>query len=639
MKRLVCSCLWLAIVNLCAAQSPLPEFGEITTAEQSLTECSFDKEADAMIIFDEASADNNDQHNLIVNRRIRLKILKPKGNQHGDISIRYYHKDDLEYINGIEAYTCNYHNNLPDIKKVPPSAIYRQKINDRLSVVRIPMPDVQPGSIIEYKYTTTKKYYSWLDDWYFQSELPTLHSRFSLVVMPNYAFSYRVRKSELLPIDIKHEKNSGRIYFGMDSIAGLRDEPYMDAEKDYLQHVEFQLSGYQGTFGGTTKTRTNWEEVIRELMFHQVFGLQLNKHIPVGSEWENTIKSISSPYEKMASIYNFVFKNFNWSGIGGFTSENGVKDTWEKRKGNSGDINLMLINLLMESGLEAYPLLVSTRGHGKVNSEIPFMDQFNRVMAYVVIGDKKYVLDATGPYTPPFMIPFSVINTNALIVHRKKGGIITLTETEKQDRNLVNIMASIDENGNMKGEALIQSYDYARLNRLGAWERDKDRFKEEYYTSYQPGLTVDSLIVKNTDNDSLPFGQRFNFFIPPTASGDYKLINLNLFSGITKNPFISDIRFTNIDYGCLQSYTVVENITLPPSMKLETVPKNIRLIMPDTSIALSRYIQVKDNILNVKYAITTSRSVFTAEDYEYVKNFYKKMAEIMNEQIVLKKEN
>jgi hypothetical protein len=237
------------------------------------------------------------------------------------------------------------------------------------------------------------------------------------------------------------------------------------------------------------------------------------------------------------------------------------------------------------------------------------------------------------------MIPFPVINTNALIVHRKKGGIITLTETEKQDRNLVNIMASIDENGNMKGEALIQSYDYARLNRLRAWGRDKDRFKEEYYTSYQPGLTVDSLVMTNTANDSLPFGQRFNFFIPPTTSGDYKLINLNLFSGITKNPFISDIRFTNIDYGCLQSYTVVENITLPPSMKLETLPKNIRLIMPDTSIALSRYIQVKDNILNVKYAITTSRSVFTAEDYEYVKNFYKKMAEIMNEQIVLKKEN
>ncbi len=75
------------------------------------------------------------------------------------------------------------------------------------------MPDVQAGSIIEYKYTTTAKSYAYLDDWYFQRELPTLHSRFSLVVMPNYEFSYRVIKSDQLPISIKQEKNSGRIYF------------------------------------------------------------------------------------------------------------------------------------------------------------------------------------------------------------------------------------------------------------------------------------------------------------------------------------------------------------------------------------------------------------------------------------------
>jgi hypothetical protein len=47
--------------------------------------------------------------------------------------------------------------------------------------------------------------------------------------------------------------------------------------------------------------------------------------------------------------------------------------------------------------------------------------------------------------------------------------------------------------------------------------------------------------------------------------------------------------------------------------------------------------ELKDNRLSVKYEIITTRSVFTADDYEYVKNFYKKMAEIMNEQIVLRK--
>lgn len=639
MKSLVCSVLWLAIVNLCAAQKTLPEFGEITASERALAECSFDKEAEAVVIFDEASADYNYQHNLIFTRRTRLKILKPRGNRHGDIAIHYIHKEDAEDISSIEAYTCNYTNSgtVPEIKRVPNASIYRQKVNERVSVVKIAMPDVQAGSIIEYKYVNTAKNYHYLDDWYFQSELPVMHSQFTLSVMPNYEFTYRVHKSEQFPIVIKDEKGTGKIQFVMNNIAGLRDEPFMDAEKDYLQHIEFQLSGYEGTFGGTTRYMTTWDEVTRELMSNPVFGVQLNKNIPVGDEWKLKVQMIPAPFEKMAAIYNFVYKNIQWNFMGGIGAVSGVKETWEKKKGSSSDINLLLINLLKEAGLEVYPLLVSERGHGKVNPEYPFIDQFNKVMAYVLIDGKKYVLDAAGSYTPPFMIPFSVINTKAFVVTRKKGGIVSLTETEKKDKNYVIIYGRINEDGAMTGEAIIQSNEYARLTRMRAWERDKDRFRENYFTSYQAGLKMDSLIIENLENDSLPLNQQFHFAIPPTASGDYKLVNLNLFTGIAKNPFISDIRFTNIDYGCLQSHIVVETIEVPPSLKIENLPKNIRMIMPDTSITLSRLMEFKNNVLMVKYTITTTRSVFTAEEYANVKDFYKKMAEIMNEQIVLRK--
>jgi hypothetical protein len=639
MKRFVCSWLWLAIVNLCAAQTTLPEFEEITATEKTLTQCAFDKEADAVVIFDEASADYDDQYKLIYNRRTRLKILKPKGIKYGDIAISYVHKDDIEYINNIEAYTCNYTHNgtMPDVKKVPSSSIYRQKVNDRMSVVKFAMPDVQPGSIIEYKYTLVAKNYHYLEDWNFQRELPVMHSHFSLAVMPNYEFAYRVHKSEQLPIVIKQEKTAGRIYFEMNNIAGLRDEPYMDAEKDYLQRVEFQLSGYQGTFGGTTHTMTTWAEVTRELMGHSAFGLQLNKNVAVGEEWMTKIKAMSSPFEKMAAIYNYVFKYINWNGFGGIAASSGVKEAWEKKKGSSGDINLLLINLLKEAGLEVYPILVSERGHGKVNPEYPFIDQFNKVMAYVLIDDKKYVLDAAGPYTPPFMMPFPVINTKAFVVNRKKGGIITLTETEKKDRNVINIHARIDDNGAMTGEAIVQSNEYARLIRMRAWEHDREQFREKYFSTYQAGLKMDSVVMLNLENDSMPLEQQFHFSLPPTVSGDYKLINLNLFSGIAKNPFITDIRFTNIDYGCLQSYTLTETIELPASLKVESLPKNIRMIMPDTSITLNRQLHVNNNVLQVKYTISTTRPVFTADEYEYIKDFYKKMAEIMNEQVVLRK--
>ena len=639
MKRCVCSWLLLAMVQLCKAQTTtLPEFGVLTEAEKSLTECPFDKEADAVVILDEASADHNDQHNLINMRRIRLKILKSKGIRYGDVELYYHGKDDAEYISDMEAYTYNDKNGIADIKKVSPSSIYRQKINENIYSIKIAFPEVKVGSIIEYKYTTTSKHYGYLKDWYFQQELPVMHSHFSLVIMPNYEFTYRVHKSEELPIVVKQEKGTGRIYFEMNNIAGLRDEPFMDSEKDYKQHVEFQQSGYQGTFGGTTKFMTTWDEVTRELMSHTSFGLQLNKNLANSDDLLNKVKELSSPYEQMRAIYNFVFKNFTWNGTRGIYTSESVKEAWEKRKGSSAEINLLLINLLKEANLEVSPLLVSERGFGKVDPQFPSAEQFNKVMAYVLIDNKKYVLDAAGVYTPPFIIPFSVINTNAFIVNRKKGGIITLTETEKQNRNLAIIHGQVNETGAMDGEANIQSSEYARLTRLRDWQRDKTRFREKYFTSYQAGLQMDSLQINNLENDSLPLEQKFNFSIPPATSGDYKLINLNLFSSIAKNPFISAIRFTNIDYGSLQRNTIIEYIDLPPTLKVESMPKNIRMIMPDTSIALTRQIEFKDNTLSVNITIQTNRSVFTADEYDYIREFYKKLANIINEPVVLKKE-
>ena len=64
----------------------------------------------------------------------------------------------------------------------------------------------------------------------------------------------------------------------------------------------------------------------------------------------------------------------------------------EKKKGNSGDINLLLVALLRSAGLKAYPILVSERGHGKVDTTSSFLDQFSNVHAYVEIDEKNTFL-------------------------------------------------------------------------------------------------------------------------------------------------------------------------------------------------------------------------------------------------------
>jgi hypothetical protein len=641
MKPLLICWLLLTAGSVSVAQRTVPEFGIITDEEKKLTECEFDKEADAVILFDQASGDHNDDHNLIVNRHIRIKILKKQGIQRADIEIPYYSKDDFEYISDIKAAVYNVApNGALKVQSVPNSSIYRKKVSERTSMVSFAMPDVQVGSILEYRYTITSKSYAGLDDWYFQSDIPTLLSSFSLVILPNYEFAYRINKRDDLPITIKQEKDQGKVLLEMSNVAGLRDEPFMDAPRDYIQRVEFQLSGYASQFGGKSRYMTTWEELTRELMTATWFGVQLNKNLSnAGELLLDKVKLLPTPYEKMMAVYHYVYRNYISNGIKTYASQDGVKETWDKKKGCTADINLILINLLKEAGLDVSPLLVSERGHGKVNANYPFLDQFNNVMAYVAIGDKVYVLDAAGPYTPPFMIPFSVINTNAFIVNRKKGkgSIVALEEKGKMDKNQIVINGSLDENGLVAGNATVYSYDYARIRRMRSFTNDKENFADRNLVNNTPGLKIDSLQLENMDNDSVALVQKFHFAMPATSSGEYQLVNLNLFSGYEKNPFISDNRFTNIDYGCLQYHVLTSMIRLPAGMEPETLPKDIRLIMPDTSMVISRMLRYADGALNARYTVQVKRSVYTADDYPAVKGFFTQMTGILNEQVVLKR--
>lgn len=638
MKPLFC-CFLLLTSYFGIGQSSVPEFGKFTEEEKKLTECAFDKEADAIVLIDQASSDHDEEYRLITNRRIRIKVLKEKGIGHADVTIRYYQGDDFEYISNVEAIVANTEpSGVVNIQKVVPSQIFRQKTNQYWSAVKFAMPGVKVGSIIEYRYTSNKKSYSGLDDWFFQRDIPTRFSSYSLVILPNYEFAYQVHKMEALPVNIQSEKGSGKILFEMSNVAGLRDEPFMDSERDYIQRVEFQLAGYHSRGGAKTKYMTTWAEVTRELNGNASFGRQLNKNLAGTAVLKGIVNMMNDPYAKMVAVYNYVQNNITWNGFTGKFADN-VKSAWEKKKGSNADINLILINLLQEAGLEVFPLLVSERGNGKVDARYPFIDQFNTVMAYVLIGEDRYVLDGASYGTPPFTMPFSVVNTTGFVVDRKKGGIVTLTENKRQNKNLVNITATVDKDGLMSGRGMVFSYDYARINRLKSYHRDKTKFTDEYLVRTVPGLVVDSVELKNIDRDSLPVNQEFRFSLPTGSSGDYRLVTLNLFSGFEKNPFISNNRFTNIDYGCLQHVVLSENIYVADEWQPETLPRDVKLIMPDTSISITRVISFNkaEKMLQARYIIQTNRSVFTADEYQYIKEFYKKMTDILNEQVVLRK--
>lgn len=159
------------------AQKEIPGYGKITKAEMEMKDCDFDKDAEAVVLFDEGNVycDLNVSNDISplrsqFDRHVRIKILTSKGTDQANIHIRYLNISGAEDIRNISAQTANL-DALGNIvfTKVDKDAIYRKKINKRYSEVIFTFPDVKAGSIIEYKYKDDANSMYAVKNWYFQN--------------------------------------------------------------------------------------------------------------------------------------------------------------------------------------------------------------------------------------------------------------------------------------------------------------------------------------------------------------------------------------------------------------------------------------------------------------------------------------
>ena len=343
---------------------------------------------------------------------------------------------------------------------------------------------------------------------------------------------------------------------------------------------------------------------------------------------------------KMKIIHQYVKKNMEWNGNPGIWALDGVKAAWKDKKGTVGEINLILTNLLKDAGLNAKPILVSTHDHGLINTSNAGTGQFNKVLAWVTIGKKIYVLDATDKECPVDLIPPDVIATEGLVISKIETfewGWESLWKDNLQYKNIVLLRGTIDNEGKLTGEASVSSYDYARLARIPTARKSKKEFTEKYFSSNNPGITIDSVTLENLDADSLPLTQKVYFNQQLSSSGDYQYFSVNLFTGLEKNLFVADQRISDVFFGMLQNHSVIGNFTIPDGYQFEELPKNIKMIMPDTSIVITRLAQAEGNRLMLRITLDFKKPFYTATEYEGFREFYKKLFDILNEQFVIRK--
>ncbi|MBP6431961.1 MAG: hypothetical protein KA319_09350, partial [Ferruginibacter sp.] len=503
--------------------------------------------------------------------------------------------------------------------------------------------------VIEYRYTLERETMGHIKDWYFQEAIPIRYSEYDLKIP--LVFKFGIQPSIVDSIEVKEDvteelintnqgvvrTNSLSKKFIMRNLKALPNEPYMGAAKDYQQRLSFQLSQIDYGQGDIKYLRNTWLDVISNLKKDEDFGKQIENDFKASYNFIDELKSKPDNEQKLLTALSYFQKNFTWNNQDGIYSYKGVKETWESKTGSIGDINLLFIKLLKDAGVNISPILFSTRDNGTVNMFFPFIEQFNATFCYMQINGKPYVIDASNKYSNYNIIPEKVNNCNGFIIDEGAGKWFMAKDSITKYKVIVATNGKLDINGVMTGETVVNSIGYSKLNRLKKWHEDKGDFINTYFSSNGQSIQLNDLQVKNIDDFNKPFEQKAKYTYTLGTSGNYKYFTTNFFTDFYQNQFLKDERITDIDFGYLQDYQIYGSYTIPEDYTYEELPKNILFVMPDKSIALSRFTEVNENNVNIRIIIEFKQPYYSVTNYYEFAAFYKKMFEYLNEQIVIKK--
>jgi hypothetical protein len=625
---LVFLCLLTAYTS--AQTKPTQAFGKIDIADMQLKNCDFEKDANAEVLFDKGTVSLTVSNELIFERHIRIKIFNNKAKDEANIRIKFWGGRQIEMLGSLQAETINLNNGNIEFTRVDKKLIYNKIIDKSRSETVFAFPNVQPGSVIEYKYAITSKSVANFPDWYFQNDIPTRYSEFN-TDLPTL-LHYKTLQMITLPLIVNTEQTKA-----MANIPSLREEPFMSSKRDNAERMYYELSGIDGIFQNFSNS---WSILGEEELGFDDFGGQFKRKLAGEDIILAKVKNLKSDDDKIASIFNEVKNTMKWDNNDERYTNDGTVTAWEKKIGNSTEINLILYHLLTKAGIKAYPMLVSTRNNGKVNPAYPSRYQFNKTVAYIPVDSSIcYVLDATNKYANHKIIPADLLNSYGFYIDKdnKKYELIMI-QNKKPLRQTVLIDAEIKADGKMSGTAQLIGNDYDRVKAVERYKIDGEKKYIDYLREDDNNLKISSIKFENIDVDSVSLLQNITFDLDLAGSdGNYIYFNTNKLSSLHNNPFLSEARTTDVALDYLKSYLIKGTYKIPQGFKIDALPKNITLTMPDNSISFRRIIGEQNGAFVAMYTINYKSTLFFKEDYANLHEFYKKMYELLNEQVVLKK--
>src|SRR5215217_4622335 len=309
--------------------------------------------------------------------------------------------------------------------------------------------DAVEGAVFAYSYTCEDRSVFTQADWFFQSSLPVINSRYNLTLPQGW----RAEGVTFNHPKIEPTANGTSYSWELSNLAPIPDEPMSPSLSNLVPHLAVSYHPPANTPPLTIKTFANWGDVavwMSELEDPQV---QVNDAL-ARKAYELTALA-KTEYEKIRAIAQYV-QNIQYISIqtgigrGGGYRPHASNQVFAKSYGDCKDKANLMRAMLKVVGITAFPVSIYSGDPDYVKPDWPSPQQFNHCIIAIKIGDQTQagtivqhatlgrlmIFDPTDGETPLGDLPFYLQGSLALINSKESKELIRMPVTPPETNQL-----------------------------------------------------------------------------------------------------------------------------------------------------------------------------------------------------------
>ena len=641
--RLFCFSLLLMLTT--GKARAFDEWLPVSPQELKMTQEPSQPGADAVILYREEVTDEGKQFRYTY---IREKILTEHGKSLASVKIPYDNKQFA--LIDIKARTIHPDGSIINYEGKPFDEVMAKGRSLRIMQKAFVLPDVQPGSIIEYQYKL-----HWYDDvaydahWTVQDDLFQKHAKFKFI--PFASAIVRNRRGEELPsvywvtsglradMTPKWVSNHDALQVEVNDVPAFDAEPFSLAEDQLKWRVSFYWAKSAGASLYWKDEGKFWSKEVENFIGHRP---------AIAAEAAKLVSAGDTPQKKAEKLYARAqqLKNLSFdpaaakqAGRQKIKPNKNIEEVLRAGEGSHIEINRLLAGLLRSVDIPAYMMRASSREERVFDVNLPNWNQLDTELVIATIDGKEVFLDPGTRFSPFGLLRWRFTDTRGM--RQKADGGVDFAQTPVPQYNqagtqrLANL--SMDAEGNLKGkvtlgfmgqEALWQRIEGAQTDAAG-----QKLLMEKELREWLPA----SAEIKNATSEGWTesggfLTAHFDVVIPAAAmvAGKRMLLPTQLFHVNSRQLFTRPKR----TYSILLEYPYRDidkvKVVLPAGLKVETLPQaeSETLVSADGKAAFAVYqtnFQQQGQVVTLERDLALAAFAFTADFYPRLKTFFEKV--------------